>query len=207
MGKSHTMSDQTLINTQNGSKLQKIHIVGLLESLLIQAIAECKNLLEIKPECIVFGKVRNQQRDVGFFSNVPNGYRYANQQSKTIPLTPTLSHILAIINAHFAPLGISFNGILLNRYNNGEDYVGPHSDKTDGLNHNYILTVGYGAMRKFRVIYKQTDEKITDILFNSGDAYLMSGNFQNEFKHSIVKCALSKCNSVRYSFTFRSHKI
>jgi alkylated DNA repair dioxygenase AlkB len=160
--------------------------------------------LEHRPPIVVFGKPATQNRDVGFFSDVSEGYRYSGQIMRSIPLKghPFLAGLLPEVNK---ALGTSFNGILVNRYNDGKDYLGAHSDDEKALDKTkkMVAAISYGAVRKFRVRNKQTKQILLDIPMTNGMLLVMEGDFQQEFVHEIIKEMGIK--DPRVSLTFRHH--
>ena len=96
-----------------------------------------------------------------------------------------------------------YNGILVNRYNDGNNYISDHSDNENTLDDIGVVAISYGAIRKFRIRNKITKEKVIDIPTTSYSLIQMGGNFQNEFLHGIP--IEKKIMDVRYSLTFRKH--
>ena len=86
--------------------------------------------LVVKPPVVVMGKPCRQQRNVGFFSDTSTGYRYSGQCMKAQPLGPEMGSLLALVNRRYQA---EFNGILVNHYLDGEDYIGAHSDDESAL--------------------------------------------------------------------------
>jgi len=78
--------------------------------LLKQCVKEANPQLEERPEIIVFDKVCRQQRWVGFFSDITEGYHYSNDN---------MTDLLFTVNTL---LRTDFNGILVNTYQDGNDY-------------------------------------------------------------------------------------
>ena len=98
--------------------------------------------LEVKPEIMIYGKPARQRRNVGFFSNTSEGYRYSGRLAKSKPLTPELECIMEALNRVFKD---KFNGILVNLYENGEDYISPHSDDESALGKSGVISISFGA--------------------------------------------------------------
>ena len=165
-------------------------------------VLEIKDSLIENPEVTVFGKKGKQHRDIGFFSNTSSGYKYSKQIAIAQPLNCNLKNLLEKINEIF---DIDFNGILVNRYKSGEDYIGAHSDDERDLTAAGVLIISYGAVRKFRIRNKTTKKKELDVLLQSGEIIQMVGDFQKEFTHEIP--VEKKVTMERYSFTFRKHEI
>ena len=113
----------------------------LYKRLIDQCIEESTDQLIVNPKIIVYGKPGIQHRSVGFFSDESIGYKY----SKSIPMTRALSELLLLVNREFSA---EFNGILINRYANGEDYIGVHSDDEASLDRNGVIAISVGAIRK-----------------------------------------------------------
>ena len=96
-----------------------------------------------------------------------------------------------------------FNGILVNKYENGLDYISEHSDDESALSSIGVLCVSYGAIRKFRICDRETRKIVMDVLTNENEILHMGGDFQKEFMHGIP--VEKKVTDPRWSFTFRKH--
>ena len=158
-----------------------------------------KKLIE-KPKIIVYGKECYQNRNVGFFSDDSNGYKYSGQFAKSIELSDSLKLLLNTINNLFSS---KFNGILINKYIDGTNYIGSHSDDEKNLDDCGVVALSYGAPRKFRIRDKITKKIVKDLTAESGSIIHMGGEFQKEFTHEIP--IEKKIKQARYSFTFRKH--
>ena len=192
-------TDKSFIKKFNLSNLQDCLID---QSLLDACVNDIKDKLDIKPHVIVWNKQVNQQRDVGFFSDKSIGYHYSNQLAKSKPMTINLDLLLDLTNEMF---GANFNGILINRYSSGMEYIGPHSDDEKNLDASGVIAISYGGERTFRIRDKKTKEIVQDIQIKNLDIIHMGGDFQKEFTHEIP--VTKKQVDQRYSFTFRHHKI
>jgi alkylated DNA repair dioxygenase AlkB len=170
------------------------------EQVVDKCVEEIEGKLLKNPGIIVFGKPAIQHRSIGFFSNESEGYRYSGQLAASQPMPPNLSDLLEIINNIF---GTKFNGILVNRYENGEDTIGAHSDDERFLDPAGVVCVSWGESRTFRIRNKQTKQIEKDILTESGRIMIMAGEFQKEFTHEIPM--EKKKKKPRVSFTFRNH--
>lgn len=160
--------------------------------------------LNEEPMIIVRGRECHQRRDVGFFSDTSTGYRYSGQMAAATPLTPypLLKHILEVVNTS---LHTNFNGILINRYKNGEKYISAHSDDEKGLDQtrSMVAAISYGpAVRTFRIRGKTT-KQIIDYQHHPLTLVVMEGDFQKEFTHEIPIQKMVK--EERISLTFRQH--
>lgn len=181
------------------------YILGIYENneLLEDCVDDISKKLLERPEIVVYGRICHQNRDVGFFSDESKGYSYSKKIMKSQPLTENLKKILKDINERF---DCDFNGILVNRYNDGKQTIGKHSDDEGSLSKNGgVACISYGATRKFRIRNKHSNisETKLDIPLNHGTLLYMGGHFQREFTHEIP-CE-AKVKQPRISFTFRKH--
>ncbi|CAN8070402.1 unnamed protein product [Agarophyton chilense] len=160
-----------------------------------------------------FGKEVLQPRDTAFFGT--KLYTYSNERREPTgweedpPASNALHEMGKRIETLLALPQDWFNVILANRYNNGRDFMGWHSDNERSLGREPIIaSISLGAERRFlvrlRKAYqdKQPPEKIEYILAH-GSLLIMSGRMQSYYQHSLPKVALSKCNELRLNFTYR----
>ena len=201
---------QTLIETPKSS-LNVYNINTIFEnhdddddkndnSIIEKCVEEVQDKLLKNPEVFVFGKRGVQHREIGFFSDESIGYPYSNQLARSQPLSPHLKKLLKLINKKFKT---KFNGILVNKYVNGLDNIGEHSDDESQLDNAGVIAISYGAVRKFRIRDKKTKKIVKDIPTLPNQIIQMAGDFQKEFKHGIP--VQKKITEPRISFTFRKH--
>ena len=216
-GKHKMASKRTLAQTGGPRKHQKTkglltyHIATADSSLTSQAfqnralvdacIADIENKLHKKPPVFVFGKWRQQPRNVGFFSDDSVGYKYSGQLMESQPLSEALKAILKDINELYT--GADFNGILVNEYGDGNDCIGSHSDDEKGLSKVGVVSLSIGATRKFRIRSKSSKKIVADVATVPYTLLHMAGKFQREFTHEIPK--EKRIKDRRVSFTFRKH--
>ena len=170
--------------------------------LLEKCISYVEPQLEERPEIIVYGKPCRQHRNVGFFSNESIGYKYSKKLMASKPLSTSLSDLIVAINKM---LGTQFNGILVNKYLDGSDYIGAHSDDETGLDGLGVVAISYGSERIFRIRNKNDKNIVCDEPTTHCGILHMGGNFQKLYTHEIP--AQKKIKESRISFTFRKHII
>ena len=152
-----------------------------------------------RPRIVVFGKEGRQNRNVGFFSDESKGYKYSRQMMASSPLTPELKKILTRVNRTFQE---KYNGILVNRYVDGNDYIGKHKDDESGLGDNGVVGIVYGATRKLRI--RDSEGKIVeDLIVSDGYMYQMDSEFNRVYTHEIP--VEKRVKGERISLTFRHH--
>jgi alkylated DNA repair dioxygenase AlkB len=170
------------------------------KELLEQCVSYVEPQLEERPEIIIYGKPCKQHRNVGFFSDESIGYKYSKKLMASKPLSPLLTGLLASINKM---LGTQFNGILVNKYLDGNDYIGAHSDDETGLDGIGVVAISYGSERIFRIRNKNDKTIVCDEPTTHCGILHMGGNFQKVYTHEIPM--QKKIKESRISFTFRKH--
>lgn len=190
-----TDSSSLVIHDNNTDILQNIDLPLIIDFI------ETNKLLNHYPEIKVMGRICHQRRDVGFLSDISIGYEYSNQIAKSKPLG-ICKLLLDNINSYFSE---DFNGILINKYTDGSDYICAHSDNEKYITSSGVVILSFGATRNFRIRDKKLKTRtiIKDIPLISGQIIQMLGDFQNEFTHEIP--IQKKVKDTRYSFTFRKH--
>ncbi len=147
----------------------------------------------------LYGKSITFHRGILFVSDISQGYTYSGQTAQAVATTPLLNQLLTAINTS---LSTSFNGILINVYYTGDDYISQHSDNEKDLYNGTVACISVGSHRNFRVIHK-TDKTKLDIQTKHGQLLLMSGDFQKYYTHGIT--VDKAVTTPRISLTFRYH--
>jgi alkylated DNA repair dioxygenase AlkB len=191
---------ETIISTEH-SQLNIYDLDTEMLPIIDKCIMDVDNELMVKPEIIVYGKVCRQNRSVNFYSDTAGEYNYSTSKTPSKKLHPSLRELLLYVNTKFDS---NYNGILINKYSGGTDYIGKHSDDERTLDkNNGVILISYGETRKFRIRDKATNTIIADVETDPLKIIQMSGKFQKEFTHEIPIEKTKK--GIRYSFTFRKH--
>lgn len=171
------------------------------QALVDACIADVAPLLQIQPTIVVYGRTCHQRRDIGFFSDETKPFVYSNRPNVPTPLSPAMTALLARVNERF---DAQFNGILVNRYMNGDNYLSAHCDDESGLCARAgVVILTSGEPRTLRIRDKATKHQVADVPTETHRALQMAGDFQLEFTHEIP--VAKRIRTVRYSFTFRRH--
>ena len=108
-------------------------------------------------------------------------------------------------------LGFEYDACLVNWYEDGSHYIGPHSDKTNDLVEGApIFSLSWGASRMFSFTKKKkkgirsAPSSRVDVVLNDGDLLVMGGNCQDSHKHEIRKD--KKIHGRRINMTLRCFK-
>ena len=143
----------------------------------------------------------SSNRRVGFFSDVFKGfYCYGTiKLTESQALTPSISSLLDVANTQFQT---DFNGIIINEYVTGANFIEKHSDSKNHPDIGVII-ISYGATRNFRVFDKKIDKKVLDVPLIENQAIHMGGDFQKEFTHDVEKDLSIK--ETRYSISYHKY--
>ena len=117
-------------------------------------------------------------------------------------------------------LDVNFNSCLINKYNDGNDYIHSHRDSPDSFGeYPVIVGLSLGSHRKInftRIKYDPNNTKSLKLEKNnyrnfsytleSGSIFIMAGSSQKYFAHEIPQ-SINNANSndIRYSLTFRQY--
>ena len=202
---------EELIKTSDSS----LYIIRDYTSDIFNLVSELP--LRHEPPIIVYDKVMNQRRDVGFFSDVSKGYFYSGIIEPSIELSK-FPFLLDLMNRVNSELGTEFNGVLVNRYRDGSKYISAHSDNEDGLDKKkkMVVSLAYGETRTFRIRKKRKNIEFEisggldksnyfDIKHEPCMLIAMKGEFQRNFTHEVP--ITKKPKGVRISLTFRNHTV
>ena len=120
---------------------------------------------------------------------------------------------------HWARLAASIGGVehdwapnecIINRYDDGKNTIGLHSDNEGCLASSTVVMLTLGAERVWHLKSLCGRSLITDRP-RHGDLHVMSGPLQSHYKHGMPKCVNDsirphKDSLVRFSLTFRKMK-
>ena len=146
----------------------------------------------------MFGKSIKVPRLVSWYGDNNISYRYSGVEHIGLPWTPELLRIKGYIEQR---TGHNFNSVLGNYYRNESDSMGWHADNEKELGKTpCIASVSLGEERIFKIRRKNSVDKF-EIMLANGSLLIMSGNFQNEWQHSVPKTKTDK--NPRINLTYR----
>jgi hypothetical protein len=197
---------------QTDARLRIGELDDLGKGLLEKAVAECEGNLERNPPILVFNKLCRQRRSVGFFADPAKtfGYFYSKSCALSQAPGPAVQALLEYVNEH---LGAEYNGVLANKYEDGQDYISDHSDAEAGLDKQAgVVIISHGGARtmnfKVRKDAPPNSQKFASGAFKHEMKHqsitVMAGpGFQKTYTHGIS--VQKDRNQPRISFTFRVH--
>jgi alkylated DNA repair dioxygenase AlkB len=152
-----------------------------------------------QPQVRVFGRWHPVPRQVAWYADPGVVYGYAGLDHAALPWTPLLRLIREEVEA---ACGQAFNGVLLNRYRDGQDSMGWHSDDEASLGRNpLIASLNLGAARRFDFRRKGTSRIGHSLELGHGSLLVMAGATQHHWQHQIAKTR--KASGLRLNLTFR----
>lgn len=152
-----------------------------------------------QPQVRVFNRWHPVPRQVAWYADPGVVYGYAGLDHAALPWTPLLQLIRAQVEA---ASGQAFNGVLLNRYRDGQDSMGWHSDDEASLGRNpLIASLNLGAARRFDFRRKGTSRIGHSLALGHGSLLVMAGATQHHWQHQIAKTR--KASGLRLNLTFR----
>ena len=97
----------------------------------------------------------------------------------------------------------AFNSVLANRYRDGHDYMGWHSDNESALGpHPLIASLSLGATRRFALKHRHDSSRKLELELPHGSLLVMGGDTQRNYKHSLPRTA--RPLGERINLTFRN---
>ncbi len=146
----------------------------------------------------MYGKPIKVPRLVCWYGDDNVSYRYSGIDHTGLPWTPELLAIKKNIEQH---TNHNFNSVLGNYYRDGNDSMGWHADNEKELGKTpCIASVSLGEERLFKIRHKQS-RATHEVTLCDGSLLIMSGNFQNEWQHSVPKT--KTCTRPRINLTYR----
>lgn len=151
-------------------------------------------------EVLVWGKRHLQPRLTAWYGDPGRSYAYSGTLLHPLPWTDLL---LALRREVERLTKSTFNSVLLNRYRDGSDRMGFHSDNEPSLGREPIIaSLSFGAVRT--LVFKNKRDKtvpLKKLPLPDGSLLLMKGETQMNWLHGINK---ENVTGDRINLTFRN---
>ena len=162
-----------------------------------------KSLLEKiewkQDKIMMYGKELPLPRLSAWYGENNKPYTYSGINLRPLPWTEELLHIKAKIED---VAKVKFTSVLLNRYRDGQDYVGWHTDAEKELGRNPVIgSVNFGATRKFQLRRIDDHTEKFEVELKHGTFLVMQGTTQHFWQHQVPKTAIKI--GERLNLTFR----
>lgn len=126
-------------------------------------------------------------------------YRYSGAEFVPHPWLPVLQALRERLQA--GNIG-RFNSVLLNRYRDGSDSMGWHSDDEPELGPSPVIaSLSLGTARRFLLRRRDEPARRAEFVLDHGDLLLMRGQTQRFYQHALPKSA--RIREERINLTFR----
>jgi len=147
----------------------------------------------------MFGRQVDSPRLSCWMGDPAARYRYSGTEFVPQPWHPAL---LPLRDQLAAFCGHAFNSVLLNRYRDGDDGMGWHSDNEPELGPAPVIaSLSLGAGRRFLLRRRDDHAKKAEVLLDHGDLLVMGGQTQRLYQHCLPKSARPLAE--RLNLTFR----
>ncbi|MEH1808527.1 alpha-ketoglutarate-dependent dioxygenase AlkB family protein [Nostoc sp.] len=176
---------------------------GFLSSTEADAIlAHCKNLQWQQNEIRMLGKPLQVPRLECMYGKPGASYLYSN--SVTLDAHPWTYELISLRDRITAFCSHKFDIVIGNRYRNGQDSIGWHSDDEPSMGYRPAITsISLGACRKFSIKPKVKGSKATHFWLEHGSLLLMLPGCQEGYVHQLPK--VDNCFLERINLTFRPY--
>ncbi|MGH2470258.1 MAG: alpha-ketoglutarate-dependent dioxygenase AlkB family protein, partial [Chloroflexota bacterium] len=131
----------------------------------------------------MYGRTVNLPRLTAWYGDPGARYTYSGIENVPLPWTPELLRLKAVVEEL---AGEPFNSVLLNRYRDGADSMGWHSDDERGVGPT-IASVSLGASRVFELRRKAPPRDSVRLRLAHGSVLLMLGDTQRLWQHRVPK--------------------
>lgn len=147
---------------------------------------------------MMYGRQVKQPRLTSWYGDESAEYTYSGIRNIPLPWTETLLEAKHLVESL---LEVSFNGVLLNYYRDGQDSIGFHADDEPQLGKEPIVaSVSFGAERFITFRDRAGVEADVNVLLRDRSLLVMIGDTQKNWYHGINK--VKKCDP-RINLTFR----
>lgn len=146
----------------------------------------------------VFGREIPAPRLSAWHGDPEARYAYSGVLYEPRPWTPALLDVRRRIES---ALALPFNSVLANRYRDGADGMGWHSDSEYELGEApVIVSASFGAARRFKLRHRRAG-RVEALLLGPGDLFVMAGASQRHWQHALPKT--KRPVGERINLTFR----
>lgn len=147
----------------------------------------------------LFGRQVDSPRLSCWIGDADAVYRYSGTRFEPHPWPAALAELRERLQAE---TGARFNSVLANRYRDGRDAMGWHSDDEPELGPQpLIASISLGAERRFLLKHRREAGYRAGLPLPHGSLLLMAGDTQRNYRHALPRTA--KPVGERINLTFR----
>ncbi|MCS4235336.1 alpha-ketoglutarate-dependent dioxygenase AlkB [Stenotrophomonas sp. BIGb0135] len=146
----------------------------------------------------MFGRQVDSPRLSCWMGDPAARYRYSGTDFVPAAWHPALLPLRERLAAFCAT---PFNSVLLNRYRDGDDGMGWHSDNEPELGPTpMIASLSLGAERRFLLRRREDHARKAEVTLGHGDLLLMGGQTQRHYQHALPKSARPLAERINLTF-------
>lgn len=147
----------------------------------------------------LFGREHASPRLSCWIGDPGTSYLYSGTRFEPRPWPAALDPLRERLQAE---LGVGFNSVLANRYRDGRDCMGWHSDDEAELGAEPVIaSVSLGAPRRFVLKHREAPERRLALDLPHGSLLVMQGGTQRLYRHALPRTA--RPVGERINLTFR----
>jgi len=138
----------------------------------------------------MMGQWIQEPRLTAWYGDPDKSYKYSGKIMVPKPWTPILLELKHKIEHRIIEMGfnVEFNSVLINKYRNGLDSQGWHSDDEKELGPDPVIaSLSLGATRTFQIRLKDDHSKKISASLLHGSLLVMSGRSQSLSQHRVPK--------------------
>lgn len=147
----------------------------------------------------LFGREVDSPRLSCWIGDAGTAYTYSGTRFEPRPWPSPLLEVRRRLSRE---LDCGFNSALANRYRDGRDYMGWHSDNEAALGQRPVIaSLSLGATRRFVLKHRHDASRKREILLPHGSLLVMRGDTQQNYRHALPRTASTV--GERINLTFR----
>ena len=146
----------------------------------------------------MFGRWVDSPRLSSWIGDADAGYVYSGARFEPRPWHPALAGLRGELQS---ALGVDFNSVLANRYRDGRDAMGWHSDDEPELGPQPVIaSISLGATRRFAFKHRRDAQQKLTIELAHGSLLLMRGDTQSNYRHALPRTARPVADRINLTF-------
>lgn len=156
-----------------------------------------------RPTLKLYGREHSIPRSQVWMGDDDASYRYSGRDFQPEPWHPTVAALRdrVVTLLEEMELRVRFNSVLLNRYVNGNERMGWHSDDEPELGHEPVIAaLSLGAERPLRFRWKQGENDPFNVWLPHDSLLVMGPGCQTRLQHALLP---RRIPGLRISLTFR----
>lgn len=146
----------------------------------------------------MFGRWVDSPRLSSWIGDEDASYVYSGARFEPRPWHPALAELRSELRT---ALGVDFNSVLANRYRDGRDAMGWHSDDEPELGlRPVIASISVGAVRCFALKHRRDAQQKLTLDLAHGSLLVMRGDTQANYRHALPRTTRPVADRINLTF-------